>query len=107
VGNVEPSLKRQYLENGSYGSNYGPVVDIFAPGTDIIAADANSDTGTKPATGTSDAAPVVAGLALYLQTLEGLGTPNEVTARIIELSTKDVVTEAMGSQNRLAYNGNA
>lgn len=107
VGNVEPTLQRQAKEAFSYGSNYGAAVDIFAPGTDIVAASADGDTLTRSATGTSDAAPVVAGLVLYLQRLEGLKTPDEVVNRIIELSTKDVVTDAKGSQNRLAYNGNA
>ncbi|VUC28477.1 unnamed protein product, partial [Clonostachys rosea] len=107
VGNVESSLKRFYIEGASSGSNYGEAVDIFAPGTDIVAASSQSDSAIVSSIGTSDAAPAVAGIALYLQRLEGLATPDEVTSRIIELSTKDVVKEARGSQNRLAYNGNA
>jgi oryzin len=89
------------------GSNYGEAVDIFAPGTDVVGASRQNDTASMAGTGTSQAAPAVAGLALYFQRLEGLATPDEVINRIIELSTKDVVTEANGSQNRLAYNGNA
>ncbi|CAH0023901.1 unnamed protein product [Clonostachys rhizophaga] len=101
VGNVEPSLR----QDG--GSNYGEGVDIFAPGIDVVGASRQNDTASMAGTGTSQAAPAVAGLALYFQRLEGLATPDEVINRIIELSTKDVVTEAKGSQNRLAYNGNA
>ncbi|CAH0053615.1 unnamed protein product [Clonostachys solani] len=107
VGNVESSLRRNNVEGVPSGSNYGAAVDIFAPGTDVVAASSQDDTASKANTGTSMAAPAVAGLALYFQRLEGLATPEEVTSRIIELSTKDVVKEARGSQNRLAYNGNA
>lgn len=100
VGNTQRDNSRRS------SSNWGTALDVFAPGTDILSASHLSDTGSVLQTGTSMACPAVAGLVCYLRTLEGLSSVEAVTARIIELSTKDVVTDAReGSPNRLAYNG--
>ncbi len=49
-------------------SNYGECVDIFSPGGSIRSADFASDSGFKVMSGTSMAAPFVAGVAaIYLQ----------------------------------------
>jgi hypothetical protein len=55
------------------------------------------------------AAPHVVGLALYLQSLEGLSTAAAVTSRIIALSTTGRIGSSPalnGSPNRIVYNGN-
>jgi subtilisin family serine protease len=103
VGNVEIDNKRH---GGGGGSNYGSAVDIFAAGTNIISASHLSDSGTATKTGTSMAAPHVAGLVSYLRALEGASTAAAVKARVYALGTPNVVTDAMGSTNLLAYNGN-
>ena len=52
-------------------SDYGPEVDIFAPGRGVKSAWPTGDNAYGLLTGTSHAAPHVAGVALYLLALEG------------------------------------
>ncbi|MDT0320040.1 S8 family peptidase [Streptomyces millisiae] len=64
-------------------SNIGPVVDIYAPGTDIVSAWYSSDTASRSWSGTSMAAPHVAGAAaLYLADHPG-ATPAEVRDALV------------------------
>jgi subtilisin family serine protease len=85
-------------------SNFGSCVDIFAPGFDIISAWKTSDTATMPLSGTSQAAPHVAGAAaLYLQK-KPTATPLEVRNTLVNKATQNVVTDpGIGSPNRLLY----
>lgn len=86
-------------------SNYGSVVDIFAPGENIKSAWIGSNSATNTIDGTSMATPHIVGLAIYLQALEGLSSPGAVTNRIKELATSGVISNVRGSPNLLAYNG--
>jgi len=85
-------------------SNYGSVLDVFAPGKDIVSAYYTSDTATASLRGTSMAAPHVAGaVALYLQTDTG-ASPATVGAALVSNATVNVVSDAgPGSPNRLLY----
>ncbi|CAN9136147.1 unnamed protein product [Alternaria alternata] len=103
VGNAEIDFSRH---SGGGGSNYGPEVDIFAVGTNIVSASWRSDTAEWSTTGTSMASPAVAGLVSYLRALEGPSTAAEVKARVYELATPGVVTDTLGSVNLMAFNGN-
>ncbi|KAH7309985.1 subtilase [Rhexocercosporidium sp. MPI-PUGE-AT-0058] len=100
-------------------SNYGSVVDIFAPGTDIISTWIRGPTDTNTISGTSMATPHIVGLGAYLIGLEGTRTPGALCDRIRSLATKNVlsgVTPGLlggllqpglsGTPNLLAYNGN-
>lgn len=89
-------------------TNFGAGVDIFGPGVGIQSAWIGSNTATSTISGTSMACPHIAGLAVYLQALEGLSTPAAVTSRIKALATTGRVTGSLsGSPNVFAFNGNA
>jgi len=81
-------------------SNYGTVVDVFAPGVGITSAWLNQ--GTNTISGTSMATPHVAGAAAVLLAQNRGLTPAAVADELVRVSTKDVVgDEGTGSPDRL------
>lgn len=84
-------------------SNYGTCLDIFAPGTDIPSTWLGANYYAI-ISGTSMAAPHVAGaIVRFLGQYPGL-SPTQVTNSIKTSSTKNLVTSAgSGSPNRLLY----
>ncbi|KAI1816867.1 subtilisin-like protein [Poronia punctata] len=91
----------------AYFSNYGSVVDVAAPGVNVLSAWIGGNSATNTISGTSMATPHVAGLALYLIAKEGLTTPAAVTARIKALATSGKISSVpSGTVNLIAYNGN-
>ena len=85
-------------------SNFGPCLDIFAPGNNITSSWNTSDTATNTISGTSMATPHVTGVAaLFLET-NPTASPATVTAAIVNNSTPNKVTSAgTGSPNRLLF----
>jgi subtilisin family serine protease len=84
-------------------SNYGSVLDIFAPGVDIRSSVASSDTATASYSGTSMAAPHVAGVAaLVLDAAPGY-SPQQVRDYLVAKATTGTVTDLKGSPNRLLF----
>lgn len=75
----------------SDSSNYGSPVAVFAPGVNITSAGTNGPNSTRVDSGTSMAAPHVAGLVAYLIGLEGPRTPSEMKTRIQALARTDVL----------------
>ncbi|MGH9187453.1 MAG: S8 family peptidase, partial [Acidimicrobiales bacterium] len=84
-------------------SNWGSCVDLFAPGVDIRSAWHTGDNVTNMISGTSMAAPHVAGAAaLYLQR-NPTATPAAVHAAVVNAATPNVVKDPAGSPNRLLF----
>ncbi|RYO92139.1 hypothetical protein DL762_001797 [Monosporascus cannonballus] len=87
-------------------SNYGSVVDIFAPGSAVLSTWIGSSSATNTISGTSMASPHIAGLGAYLLTLEGSRSPAALCSRIQSLATSGVLRGIpSGTVNLLAYNG--
>jgi subtilisin family serine protease len=85
-------------------SNYGSVVDIFAPGSSITSAWIGSATATNTISGTSMAAPHVAGAAAVYLGLNTGATPAQVVAALTNAATPNIVgSPGSGSPNLLLY----
>ncbi|KAF9496181.1 peptidase 1 [Pleurotus eryngii] len=85
-------------------SNFGSVVDVFAPGQDVISSWIGSTTATNRISGTSMATPHVAGLAAYLIGLNGNSSPAALSTTIKSLSLKSVLSGIpSGTLNDLAH----
>jgi subtilisin family serine protease/regulation of enolase protein 1 (concanavalin A-like superfamily) len=97
VGNVDTDSDTPFSN-----SNYGPCVDIWAPGSAITSTTRGGFTSEM--WGTSMAAPHVAGaVALYLQRVP-TATPAQVRARLLDGATSGVLTGLTSdSPNKLLY----
>ncbi|MGW0464631.1 S8 family peptidase [Streptomyces sp. NPDC003027] len=83
-------------------SNFGAVVDLYAPGSDITSAWNDSDSGTKTISGTSMATPhVVGAAAVYLAGHPG-ATPDQIAQALVGGATADKISNpAQGTANKL------
>ncbi|MDT9697767.1 S8 family peptidase [Streptomyces sp. P17] len=87
-------------------SNYGSVLDLFAPGSSITSAWNSSDSATNTISGTSMATPHVAGAAALYLAANPSATPAQVSSALTTAATPNVVTSpGTGSPNRLLYVG--
>ncbi|SCY99186.1 Serine protease, subtilisin family [Streptomyces sp. 136MFCol5.1] len=83
-------------------SNYGPVVDIYAPGSDITSSWNDSDDATNTISGTSMATPHVVGAAAVYLAGHPDATPAEVATALTDGATPDAVSNATeGTPNKL------
>ncbi|MFD0149357.1 S8 family serine peptidase [Streptomyces sp. NPDC127132] len=83
-------------------SNFGAVVDLYAPGSDITSAWNDSDTGVKTISGTSMASPHVAGAAVLYLAANPTATPADTAAALTGAATADAIKNpTSGTANKL------
>jgi len=80
-------------------SNFGPCIDIFAPGSDIQAADFSSDTGISTKSGTSMAAPHVSGAAALILEEEPSMSPADVLLRLQADAWEGFIIDSLSENN--------
>lgn len=85
-------------------SNYGPSLDLFAPGVNILSAWFTSDSATMAVSGTSMAAPHVTGVAAMYLSRNPAMTPEQVHDQLVSAATPNaVISPGAGSPNRLLF----
>ncbi|MFD5832246.1 S8 family peptidase [Streptomyces collinus] len=91
-----------WTDSRSSFSNYGPRLDMFAPGSLITAGWHTSDTATTTLSGTSMASPHVAGAAAVYLTSHPSAGPATVHSALVNGATTGVLNNiGTGSPNRL------
>lgn len=84
-------------------SNFGTCLDLFAPGVAIASDWFTGPTATATLSGTSMAAPHVAGAAALLLGAQAALTPAQVAAQLVASAGPGVVGAGAGSPNRLLF----
>lgn len=79
------------LYTRAMGTNFGRCVDIFAPGELIRGANYFCENCSKRLSGTSMAAPIVAGIAAIHMSRTPLMTPAQIKEKLINDSVKEVI----------------
>ncbi|MFY1649777.1 S8 family peptidase [Solwaraspora sp. WMMB762] len=87
-------------------SNWGTCLDIFAPGSSITSAWHTSNSATNTISGTSMAAPHVAGAAALALAANPGYTPQQIRDLLVDDATSNAVSNpGSGSPNKLLYIG--
>lgn len=89
----------------SRSSNYGPLVDLYAPGVGITAPWITSDTATVTISGTSFAAAHVTGGAALHAALNPAATPAQVQAALVAAASRGVCNLPPNTADRILYTG--
>jgi len=82
-------------------SNFGPSVAIFAPGEEVISCGIQSNTATAVLSGTSQAAPHVAGLIALLLSEDSSITPNQMLGLVGQLAVSGQLSAVPASTPNL------
>jgi subtilisin family serine protease len=86
-------------------SSFGPCVDLIAPGVRVLSADQSGDAATSYMSGTSMAAPHVAGAAALFIEANRFASPQAVAGALISTATSGAVVDPQGSAGLLVYTG--
>jgi len=84
-------------------SNFGSCVDLFAPGSSIRSAWHTTTTSAHTISGTSMAAPHVAGAAAIFMGINQTATPQQVYNFLFNNSTRGIVTNSRSVNNHLLF----
>jgi subtilisin family serine protease len=84
-------------------ANTGPCVDLFAPGVSVTSDWDTGDTATRTLSGTSMAAPAVAGAAAAWLSTHRTATPAQVRAALVRAATTGVVQGHGTAPDRLLH----
>jgi subtilisin family serine protease len=84
-------------------ANFGRCVDLFAPGVDIASDWDTGDGATQTLSGTSMAAPHVAGAAARYLSTHRTATPTAVRSYLTHAATAGIVVDARNDSGRLLY----
>ncbi|MFJ6798221.1 S8 family peptidase [Streptomyces sp. NPDC091268] len=87
---VTVAASNRYDEETDF-SNFGPCVELYAPGEDILSAKLGG--GSLSESGTSMSAPHVTGVAALYRAVHPAESPADVSAFLTGKSTKDVLTK--------------
>jgi subtilisin family serine protease len=82
-------------------SNYGPCVDLLAPGVGIRSAASGTTDGSAVLSGTSMATPHVAGAAALVLEQFPAASPAEVAARLVAAATPGAAAVCCNTPNRM------
>jgi hypothetical protein len=100
---ITVAASTSFDEQAGY-SNHGSCVDVFAPGSSITAAGIASDVSTSVKTGTSMAAPHVAGYAAVVKGMFPSASSAAVASAITGSASSNALTNvSSGTVNRLMY----
>lgn len=110
VATVTPAHAEAALTVGSFGasdafsyfSNHGALIDILAPGEDILSLESAEGSGAiqlSSRSGTSMAAPHVAGVAVAYLQANPAATPAEVRAALISSASATISSVPTGTTN--------
>jgi len=92
--------------NKRWNSNFGPAVDVFAPGEDIRAAWVDGPRSTNQLNGTSAATAHVAGIAANFLSIDPRMTPSAIGTKIWLLQTEDAISDVPpGTTTDFVFNG--